>query len=204
MRSRDAAISIAAQLLVGCALVGCDDARVDRAGFDGGRSDGARPDGARAGPASLVEYGPEQVSLGDRLGCNEADLFTQSAAVQAARLSHGRALVCEVQSEGDPFATCTGNGRLRLFGLPVLAVSVMPAGMERGLQIRFRSDAATLATAVGRAFDVPLRPRPDAPGFSYNGGADARSFYVRPHDSDGAVFGCSLPAPNDAATNQRM
>lgn len=180
-------------LIAGLLLVGCDPVP----GAD--RDEVAGPPAAgreTIQPASPAASGAGQVSLGDRLSCRETDLFAQPVAVQAARLTHGAALTCGVQVEGGPFAACTGDGRLRLFGLPVLAVWVLAEGVEQGLQIHFRSDAANVATAAGRALGVPLRRRFGEPGYSYNGlGVDALHYYVRPRKHSEATFGCTLPAP---------
>lgn len=184
-------------LIAGLLLVGCDPVPgADRDEVAGPPSAGRET----IQPASPAASRAGQVSLGDRLSCRETDLFAQPVAVQAARLTHGAALTCGVQVEG-PFAACTGDGRLRLFGLPVLAVSVMAEGIEQGLQIRFRGDAASVATAAGRALGVPLRRRFGEPGYSYDGlGVDALDYYVLPREPGEAAFGCTLPAPaGDAA-----
>jgi len=187
-------------LMAGVLLAGCGP----DAGGDRGRA--VAPEayprdvaGFMAPPAG----GTEQVTLGDRLSCREVELFEQPPVVQAAWLTHGTALACGVrQAQGGPLAVCRGDGSLQLFGLPVLAVSVISDGLERGLRIHFRGDAAGVAAAASGVLGVPLRPRSGEPGYSYDGpGAEALDYYVWPRDDGGATFGCSLPGPAGAAAD---
>ncbi|MGY0557559.1 hypothetical protein [Lysobacter sp. A421] len=184
----------------------------------------------------------EQLSLDDRLTCQEAELFEQPPWVQAAWLAHGVALSCEVDpgtapeppamptadttDDGQPLhaasARCTGNGSLRLFGLPVLAVRVAAVGQPgQGLEIDLRASAGELAVAAGQALGLVLPPRPPAPGPAGQGTGDkeayqataddGRIFYVTarqtgpvqvtPEPTGIATFGCLRPESVIEAAN---
>jgi len=191
---RTALALLAAGLLAGCG---------PEVGADRGRT--ADPAASSRGGAGLqapaaTATATEQVTLGDRLSCREAELFEQPPVVQAAWLTHGTALACGVQAQGGPLAVCRGDGSLRLFGLPVLAVSVIDDGRQRGLRIHFRGDAAGVAAAAGQVLGVTLRPRTDEAGYSHDGlGTGAVDYHAWPRDDGGAIFGCSLPVPTGAA-----
>lgn len=183
----------------------------------------------------------EQLSLDDRLTCQEAELFEQPSWVQAAWLAHGIALSCEVDPGTTPeplarpsastadddqalraTARCTGNGSLRLFGLPVLAVRVAAVGEPRqGLEIDLRASAGELAAAAGQALGLVLPPRLPAPGSAGQGAGDreayqataddGRIFYVtarpngpvqaNPEPTGVATFGCLRPESITEAAN---
>ncbi|MGY1426077.1 hypothetical protein [Lysobacter sp. A289] len=183
----------------------------------------------------------EQLSLDDRLTCQEAELFEQPPWVQAAWLAHGVALLCEVDPGTAPeppamptadttddgqqlraSARCTGNGSLRLFGLPVLAVRVAAVGQPRqGLEIDLRASAGELAAAAGQALGLVLAPRPPVPGHAAQGADDedayqttaddGRIFYVtvrqtgpiRVSPEPTATFGCLRPDVIIAAADGR-